>query len=93
MTTHSFSTWTLVLALGASVAVSFPARADAAGPAAAPVVRFDPSKYSQAVTECDRLASHPEDPHRVAPGRERSTCRRRSRPAARPCRPIRGIHG
>ncbi len=33
---------------------------------------FDPSGWSQAVTECDRLASHPEDPHHVAPGRERS---------------------
>jgi hypothetical protein len=32
---------------------------------------FDPSKYSQQVTECDRLASHPDDPHRVAPGLER----------------------
>lgn len=32
---------------------------------------FDPSKYSQEVTECDRLASHPDDPHHVAPGRER----------------------
>lgn len=37
--------------------------------AAAP---FDPSAWSQEVTECDRLASHPEDPHHVAPGRERS---------------------
>lgn len=37
------------------------------------VVRpFDPSKFSQAVTECDRLASHPDDPNRVAPGRERA---------------------
>ena len=32
---------------------------------------FDPSTYSQQVTECDRLASHPDDPHHVAPGRER----------------------
>jgi len=32
---------------------------------------FDPSTYSQQVTECDRLASHPDDPHRVAPGLER----------------------
>jgi len=32
---------------------------------------FDPSKYSQEVTECDLLASHPDDPHHVAPGRER----------------------
>jgi hypothetical protein len=32
---------------------------------------FDPAKYSQEVTECDRLASHPEDPFHVAPGLER----------------------
>lgn len=32
---------------------------------------FDPSAWSQAVTECDRLASHPEDPFHVAPGRSR----------------------
>lgn len=47
------------------------ARAAAATPAA-PVVRFDPAKYSQVVTECDRMASHPEDPYAVAPGRERA---------------------
>jgi hypothetical protein len=29
---------------------------------------FDPGVYSQTVTECDRLAAHPDDPHRVAPG-------------------------
>jgi hypothetical protein len=34
--------------------------------------RFDPSKYSQAPTACDVLASHPDDPNRVAPGRERA---------------------
>jgi hypothetical protein len=34
--------------------------------------RFDPSKYSQAPTACDLLASHPDDPNRVAPGRERT---------------------
>ncbi|MCU0759395.1 MAG: hypothetical protein MUF07_09430 [Steroidobacteraceae bacterium] len=39
--------------------------------AAAPVAKFDPSGYSQQVTECDRMASHPEDPNRVAEGRER----------------------
>jgi len=32
---------------------------------------FDPSRYSQEVTECDRLASHPDDPHRVSVGLER----------------------
>lgn len=39
---------------------------------AADVHPFDPAKYSQQVTECDRLASHPEDPFHVAPGRDRS---------------------
>lgn len=34
--------------------------------------RFDPSKYSQKVTGCDVLASHPMDPHRVAVGLEKS---------------------
>jgi TPR repeat protein len=34
--------------------------------------RFDPSKYSQVPTACDVLASHPDDPNRVAPGRERT---------------------
>jgi TPR repeat protein len=34
--------------------------------------RFDPSKYSQVPTACDLLASHPDDPNRVAPGRERA---------------------
>lgn len=33
---------------------------------------FLKANYSQAVTECDRLASHPDDPDRVAPGRERA---------------------
>jgi TPR repeat protein len=42
----------------------------ATAPAAA-VVLFDPAKYSQTVTECDRLASHPEDPYAVAPGLEK----------------------
>lgn len=37
----------------------------------APFVRFDPSRYSREVTECDRLAAHPEDPYAVAPGRTR----------------------
>jgi hypothetical protein len=34
--------------------------------------RFDPSKHSQVPTACDVLASHPDDPNRVAPGRERA---------------------
>ncbi len=36
-----------------------------------PVVPFDPSKYSQLPTECDRLASHGDDPYHVAPGLEK----------------------
>lgn len=39
--------------------------------AAGEVELFDPSRYSQQVTECDRLASHPDDPFRVAPGLDR----------------------
>jgi hypothetical protein len=34
--------------------------------------RFDPSKYSQVPTACDVLASHPDDPNHVAPGRDRA---------------------
>lgn len=33
---------------------------------------WDPSPFSQEVTECDRLASHGEDPHSVAPGVRRA---------------------
>lgn len=33
---------------------------------------WDPSPYSQAVTPCDLLAAHPEDPFRVAPGKSTS---------------------
>jgi uncharacterized protein len=29
---------------------------------------FDPARYSQSVTDCDRLAGHAEDPNKVAPG-------------------------
>jgi hypothetical protein len=32
--------------------------------------RFDPSPHSQAVTDCDRRASHDDDPFKVAPGKE-----------------------
>jgi tetratricopeptide (TPR) repeat protein len=46
------------------------ARAAAANPPP-PIVLFDRAKYSQEVTECDRMASHPDDPLAVAPGRER----------------------
>ena len=59
------------LMLGGVLAGALPAPAIAAEPGATAVVRFDPSKYSQAVTDCDRMASHPDDPHRIAPGRER----------------------
>ncbi len=52
----------LVLAAAATSAV---AAADESRP-------FDPAKYSQTVTECDLLASHPDDPHKVAPGKERA---------------------
>jgi len=34
--------------------------------------RYDPAAHSQHVTECDRLASHPDDPNRVAPGLSQS---------------------
>jgi TPR repeat protein len=34
--------------------------------------RFDPSTFSQVPTACDLLASHPDDPNRVAPGRDRA---------------------
>jgi tetratricopeptide (TPR) repeat protein len=47
------------------------AAAAAATPAGAAISPFDPSKYSQVPTECDRMASHPEDPNRVSEGRER----------------------
>ena len=60
-----------LLALVAVFAATFPARTTAAESSAASVARFDASKFSQAVTDCDRLASHPDDPDRVAPGREK----------------------
>lgn len=34
--------------------------------------RYDPAAHSREVTECDRMASHPDDPNRVAPGMSRS---------------------
>lgn len=53
------------LAAIASLVLSclLPGNVDAAQPKV-----WDPSPYSQEVTECDRVASHPEDPFRVAPG-------------------------
>jgi len=38
----------------------------------AATLKFDASRYSQTVTGCDRLTSHPDDPLKVAPGVERS---------------------
>lgn len=35
---------------------------------AAEVPPFDPSKWSSAVTECDRLAAHPDDPMKLSAG-------------------------
>ncbi|MGE0580611.1 MAG: hypothetical protein AB7P31_00555 [Steroidobacteraceae bacterium] len=51
------SRWLLV---AATLAVA-PAFADE-------LLKFDASKYSQAVTGCDLLAAHPDDPYKVAPG-------------------------
>jgi hypothetical protein len=61
----------LVRVLCAVAAAASPVLALAAQAADAPVARFDPSKYSQSVTECDRMASHGDDPYHVAPGREK----------------------
>jgi hypothetical protein len=55
-----------LLALCAVAGGMSPARAEEAAQ------RFDPSKYSQVPTACDVLASHPDDPNRVAPGRDRT---------------------
>lgn len=43
----------------------------ASAQAAEVITPFDPKKYSQKVTECDRIASHPEDPNRVSAGFEK----------------------
>lgn len=43
----------------------------AIGGAAPPV--YDRARFSQEVTECDRLAAHPDDPDRVAPGRSQAS--------------------
>lgn len=45
--------------------------ASSAGISSAEGLRFDPSKYSQVVTGCDRLAAHPDDPNKVSPGYEK----------------------
>lgn len=44
----------------------------AAGAAEVPKPGFDRTKFSQEPTACDVLAAHPDDPNRVAPGRERA---------------------
>lgn len=41
-------------------------------PVSASALTFDASRYSQSATGCDRLASHADDPFRIAPGVERS---------------------
>lgn len=40
----------------------------AAAAQSAPAPAYDPARYSRAVTDCDRLAAHPDDPFRIAPG-------------------------
>lgn len=44
----------------------------AAGATESPKPGFDRTKFSQEPTACDLLAAHPDDPNRVAPGRERA---------------------
>lgn len=58
---------------GVAMALGHAGHASAAEPAASGVTQlewksFDASRYSQEVTECDRLAGHPDDPHKVVPG-------------------------
>ena len=33
-----------------------------------PQKKWDPTLYSQEITECDRLANHPDDPNKLTPG-------------------------
>jgi hypothetical protein len=44
----------------------------AAGAGERPAPSYDGSRFSQEPTACDLLAAHPDDPQRVAPGRERA---------------------
>jgi hypothetical protein len=60
---------TALALLAAVVVASILGSARAAGP---PQPRFDKSKFSQEPTACDVLAAHPDDPDRVAHGRERA---------------------
>jgi hypothetical protein len=61
----------VVSALAAAPAVQA-AEPDSSAATAPELKPFDPSHYSQKVTECDRLAAHGDDPYKVAPGRERA---------------------
>jgi tetratricopeptide (TPR) repeat protein len=54
------------------VAVVVASSLGSARAAGLPQPTFDKSKFSQEPTACDLLAAHPDDPNRVAPGRERA---------------------
>jgi len=54
------------------VAVVLASSLGSARAAGLPQPTFDKSKFSQEPTACDLLAAHPDDPDRVAPGRERA---------------------
>ena len=54
------------------VAVVVASSLGSARAAGLPQPTFDKSKFSQEPTACDLLAAHPDDPDRVAPGRERA---------------------
>ena len=58
-----------LLVVVVAVVASIMGSARAAG---LPQPTFDKSKFSQEPTACDLLAAHPDDPDRVAPGRERA---------------------
>ncbi|MEM8987376.1 MAG: hypothetical protein AAGC95_11710 [Pseudomonadota bacterium] len=63
----------IILSIAAAVAALASARAGdvvEVGPYA--IKTFDPALYSQEPTECDRLAGHRDDPHKVAPGKSRA---------------------
>jgi tetratricopeptide (TPR) repeat protein len=56
--------------LMAAFAVTVLGAAPAGALAAVEFRTFDPAPFSQSVSECDRQASHPEDPFKVLPGLE-----------------------
>jgi hypothetical protein len=58
--------WAAVLAVAAAGSVSAKEMATEAGPFM--IRAFEPARYSQVVTDCDRLAGHPQDPNKVVPG-------------------------